>query len=120
MVKVFLTHRDLMTDPRPSRVIHLVNLRMVDVNSRTMECQLDGKDNKYLDIWYYDNPHWREYSEYLMHKVRIGRFRDHEAWLEIDGKEWKYQEIVDHFSEVQVMLDQNETEERMKELMEGD
>ena len=58
MVKVLLHIPDLNEDPHPSEVYHLVQLRLMDVDPHKMERQVDAIDNKYLEIQYYDNPHW--------------------------------------------------------------
>lgn len=121
MVKVLLHIPDLIIDPPPSEVYHLVQLRLMDVDSHKMERQLDAIDTKYLDIWYYDTPHWYLLTdtekEYQMHKVRLGEFKGHQtAWLEIDGKEWRYPEIVTHIAEVRSLLDINETEHLLEDI----
>ena len=120
MVKVLLHHRDLMEDPNPSVVVELVQLRLLDVDPHKMERQLDGTGTKYLDIWYYDDPNWKylgdRMKEHIMHKVRLGRFVDHEAWLEIDGTEWRYPEIVEHIAEVRSLLDRDKTERMLQGL----
>ena len=85
-----------------------------------MERQIDAIDNKYLEIQYYDNPHWYYLTDtekvHQMHKVRLGRFTNHDSWLEIDGKEWRYPEIVTHIAEVRSLLDINETEHLLEDI----
>lgn len=125
MVKVLLHIPDLNKDPPPSEVYHLVQLRLMDVDPHKMERQVDAIDTKYLEIQYYDTPHWYYLTdtekEYQMHKVRLGKFRDRqEAWLEIDGKEWRYPEIVTHIAEVRALLDLNETEHLLEDIDDSD
>lgn len=120
MVKVFLHHQDLMEDPNPAPATGIEQLRLFDVDPQKMERQLDGIGTKYLDILYFDIPNWQSLDakakEYARHKVRLGKFTDHEAWLEINGTVWKYPEIVNHIGEVQVLLDQERTEMLLKEI----
>lgn len=125
MVKVLLHIPDLIVDPPPSEVHHLVQLRLIDVDPHKMERQLDAIGTKYLDIWYYDNPRWYcltdTEKEYTMHKIRLGEFKGHHvAWLEIDGKEWRYPEIVTHIAEVRALLDLNETEHLLEDIYDSD
>ena len=120
MVKVLLHHQDLMEDPNPSPATGIEQLRLFDVDPQKMERQLDGIGTKYLDILYFDIPNWQSLDakekEYARHKVRLGRFTDHEAWLEINGTVWKYPDIVNHLAEVQVLLDQEKMEMLLKEI----
>lgn len=121
MVKVLFHIPDLSVDPPPSEVYHLVQLRLMDVEPKKMERQIDAIDTKYLDIWYYDIPQWHYLTdtdkEYQMHKVRLGQFNsDCAAWLEIDGYEWHYPEIVTHIAEVRALLDVNETEHMLEDI----
>lgn len=125
MVKVLLHIPDLIVDPPPSEVYHLVQLRLMDVDPKKMERQIDAIDTKYLDIWYYDNPYWYSLTdkerEYMMHKIRLGKFNGHqEAWLDIDGYEWRYPEIVTHIAEVRALLDLNETEHMLEDIDDSD
>ena len=125
MVKVLLHFPDLNEDPRPSEVYHLVQLHLMDEDPKKMERQIDAIDTKYLEIQYFDNPHWYcltdTEKEHRMHRVRLGEFKDHHsAWLDIDGKEWRYPEIVTHIAEVRALLDLNETEHLLEEIDDSD
>ena len=125
MVKVLIHIPDLNEDPCPSEVYHLVRLRLMDVAPCEMECQADAIGTKYLDIWYYDSPRWYllngDEREYAMHKVRLGKFKDrNESWLEIDGREWRYPEIVTRIAEVRALLDLNETEHMLEDIDDSD
>jgi hypothetical protein len=124
MVKVLLHIPDLNEDPHPSEVYHLVQLRLMDVDPHKMERQIDAIDTKYLEIQYYDTPHWYSLTDtekvHQMHKVRLGRFTNHDSWLEIDGKEWRYPEIVTHIAEVRALLDLNETEHLLEDIDDSD
>lgn len=108
MVKVLLHIPDLNEDPHPSEVYHLVQLKLMDVDPHKMERQVDAIDNKYLEIQYYDNPHWYSLTDtekvHQMHKVRLGRFTNHDSWLEIDGKEYRYSDIYSHEMEMSAII----------------
>lgn len=125
MVKVLLHIPDLNEDPPPSEVYHLVQLCLMDVDPKKMECQVDAIDTKYLEIQYFDNPHWYcltdTEKEHRMHRVRLGEFKDHcSAWLDIDGREWHYPEIVSRIAEVRALLDLNGTEHMLEDMDDSD
>ena len=125
MVKVLLHFPDLNEDPPPSEVYHLVQLCLMDVDPKKMEWQVDAIDTKYLEIQYFDNPHWYcltdTEKEHRMHRVRLGEFKGHySAWLDIDGREWRYPEIVTRIAEVRALLDLNETEHMLEDIDDSD
>lgn len=78
-------------------------LHKVEPDAIDYELQPDLRDYK-LELECYDPREFRDFPKGVTCLFRLGKFLNHETYLEIDGEEYRYGDIYSHETEMTAII----------------
>lgn len=84
-------------------ISHPLILHKVEPDGIDYELQPELREYK-LELEFYDPREFKDFPRGVKCLFRLGKFLDHETYLEIDGKEYRYGDIYSHETEMRTII----------------
>lgn len=84
-------------------ISHPLILHKVEPDGIDYELQPELREYK-LELEFYDPREFKDFPRGVKCLFRLGKFLDHETYLEIDGAEYRYSDIYSHEKEMSAII----------------
>ena len=96
-------------------ISHPLILHKVEPDAIDYELQPELREYK-LELEFYDPREFKDFPRGVKCLFRLGKFLDHETYLEIDGEEYRYRDIYSHETEMRTIISDAVTRQLIEEI----